>query len=156
VGTFDNQVQNGIAAAPPPAITPAMKEYLQQTKPWVRFMSVLGFIAVALMVLCGFAVMIFSASMSSRFGPSGVPMAFLGFIYLVLGLIYVFPAIFLYRYADGIKKAITVDLVGGMEDALRSQKSFWRYVGIIALIILIVYAIILVGLILFGIFNALR
>jgi hypothetical protein len=155
VGTFDSQLPNnrvGETQFPPapPAITSAMTEYLKQTKPWVRFISILLFIGIGLLVLGGLVIMISAGAMSSGgSSPFGaVPAALIGSIYAVLGLLYFFPALFLFRYADGIKKALTVDLVGGMEDALRNQKSFWRFLGILMLIILIVEVIAVVVLIL--------
>ena len=134
----------------PPVITSAMMEYLKQTKPWVRFISILGFIGTGFLLLLGLFLVLGASVLSSRFGSAfgGVPAALIGLIYLVLGAFYILPAVFLFRYASGIQKALTVDLMSGVEDALRSQKSFWRFVGVLMLILLILQVIVLVFLIL--------
>ena len=94
--------------------------------------------------------MVGSGFLSSRFGSAlgGVPTALIGLIYVVLGALYIIPVVFLFRYATGIQKALTMDLISGMEDALRSQKSFWRFVGILMLILLILQVVALVFVIL--------
>jgi hypothetical protein len=129
----------------PPVITSAMMEYLKQTKPWVRFISILGFIGTGFLLLLGLFLMLGAGVMSSRFGSAfgGVPMAAIGMVYLVLGALYILPAVFLFRYAAGIQKALTVDLTSGVEEALQSQKSFWRFVGILMLILLILQVVVL-------------
>ena len=134
----------------PPVITSPMVEYLRQTKPWVRFISILGFIGTAFLLLAGLFLMVGSGFLSSRFGSAlgGVPTALIGLIYVVLGALYIIPVVFLFRYATGIQKALTMDLISGMEDALRSQKSFWRFVGILMLILLILQVVALVFVIL--------
>ena len=135
----------------PPAITPAMMEFLKQTKPWVRFVSIMGFIGTALLFLIGLFLILGAGLVSSlsqtAFG--GAPVGVIGFVYAALGLLYFFPDLHLFRYADGIKKALSLDPVGGVEDALRHQKSFWRFVGILVLIVLILQIVALIGVIVF-------
>ena len=123
-----------------------MVEYLRQTKPWVRFISILGFIGTGFLLLAGLLLIVGSSFVSSRFGSGlgGVPIALIGLLYAILGALYIIPVVFLFRYANGIQKALSVDLTGGMEDALRSQKSFWRFVGILMLILLILQVVVLV------------
>ncbi len=134
----------------PPVITSAMMEYLKQTKPWVRFISILMFIGTGFLLLAGLIFMLGASVMSSRFGSTfgGVPAAVVGLVYVVLGALYIIPAVFLFRYAAGIQKALTVDLMSGVEEALRSQKSFWRFVGILMVIMLILWVVVLAFIIL--------
>ena len=49
------------------AVTPAMLEWLRQTRPWVRFLSIMGFLAALLMVCLGL-FMGFAGSMAGMFG----------------------------------------------------------------------------------------
>ena len=134
----------------PPVITSAMVEYLKQTKPWVRFISILMFVGTGFLLLAGILFVLGASAMSSRFGSAfgGAPAALIGLVYVVLGALYIFPAVFLFRYASGIQKALTVDLISGMEEAIRSQKSFWRFVGILILIMMILWVVVLAFIIL--------
>jgi hypothetical protein len=133
---------------PPPQesygpITPLMIEHLRATKPWVRFMSVILFITVVLMVLVALAMLIMPRGM----GGSGVS-SLIAIVYLALAALYVVPAYFLYQFASSIRN---LEKGGGdvaMEEALGSQKSFWRFVGITTLIVICIYVIVIAFMIL--------
>ena len=133
--------QQPLPAPPaPPAITPAMMGYLKQTKPWVRFLSIMGFIGTGLLFLVGL-LLIFGAGILARFTSTaigGLPLVLAGCLYAALGCVCFFPALYLFRFADAIQKALIRDQVGGMEEALKHQKSYWTFMGILVLIILII------------------
>jgi len=57
-----------------------------------------------------------------------------GWLYILLGVIYIPPGVFLYRTASAIKRMNTGDPTTALEDALKNQKSFWRFVGILSLV----------------------
>ena len=113
---------------------------LLQTKPWVRFISVMMFICSALMVLVGFFMMLGGAIGNS---PPGFNMGFLGLIYIVMAVLYIVPAVFLWRYADRIALFAQERSTGALALALEAQKSFWKFVGILMLVVLSIYAVII-------------
>ncbi len=80
----------------------------------------------------------------------------MGAVYLLIGLVYLMPCVFLIRYAGGIKKMSTADLAGGMEAALKHQKSFWKFLGIFMLSVLVVYFLAIAALILFFVFRFMK
>jgi hypothetical protein len=108
---------------------------LRQTKPWVRFVSVIMLIASAFMVLGGAFMMLAGAAATP-----GTPGAFLGLIYMVMAVLYIVPAVFLWRYADRIDIFLRQRSPRTLASALEAQKSFWKFVGILTLIVLCVYA----------------
>jgi hypothetical protein len=119
-------------------VTPLMVDHLRATRPWVLLISIVMFIAAGFMVLGGLAMMFMPTSPAMGgfgFGP------LLGLIYFVMSALYIAPAYLLLKYASHIK-----DLVNGggdvaMENALGSQKSFWRYSGIVTLIVIGLYVL---------------
>lgn len=111
-------------------VTPAVLDMLSQTQPWVRFLSVLGFIASGLMALVGLC----GATMSRSMG-------FIFLIYIPMALLYFFPSLFLFRYASRIADLRLTRGVEQLENALAAQKSFWKFVGIAALIVIFVYLV---------------
>jgi amino acid transporter len=121
-------------------ITPLMIEHLTGTKPWVRLMSVILFISVALMVLLAGVLLLMPT-------PSPMGSGFtliIAVVYLGVGLLYLFPAYFLHQYASAIRN---LEQGGGdvaMEEALRSQKSFWRFVGIATVVVIVLYILMIV------------
>ena len=120
-------------------ITPLMIEHLRATKPWVRLMSIVLFISVGLILVGAVVILLVPTTM----GGSGLSLL-IAVVYLALGGLYLFPAYFLHQFASAIRN---LDQGGGdvaMEEALRSQKSFWRFVGIMTLVVICIYAIIIV------------
>ena len=137
--------------ASPPAITTTMVDSLRQTKPWVRFLSILGFVMAGLMMLVGFVCQLLGivASMSppSRLkSPLSAPaMILIGLAYMGLAVLYFLPALYLYRFAEAIKRLPALDGASGMEEALRHQELFWRFAVVAILGTLVFYALALIG-----------
>jgi hypothetical protein len=121
-------------------------ELLRKTKPWVRFLSVLGFIGLALALLAGLASLVMAAAAGSIAGPQVIPVIGI----FVMSLLQ-FPALlFLGRYAGRIKNLVTSGHPQDLEDAIAAQKSFWKYVGILTIVIIILYIVALVGALVFA------
>jgi hypothetical protein len=143
---------------PAAALTPLAHEYLDQTRPWVRFMSILVFSGAALMVLAGFAlvVMVMTGAMAARSssGLTAVGGIALGFFYLALACLYIAPGIFLHRYAAAIRQLKTTCTSSALEDVIRHQKSFWRYVGVLSAVGLVVSVLLVVFAIIAGVLGA--
>lgn len=108
---------------------------LRQTKPWVRFISVMlffgaGFIAIIGLVFVAFGM---GGAMPGPLGP------IMGLVYIVMALLYVVPGVFLWKYADRIGVFLREQTPGRLTLALESQKSFWKFMGILMLVVLCVY-----------------
>jgi hypothetical protein len=118
-------------------VTPKVVEMLRQTQPWVRFLSVLAFIAFGLLLLAGGGLL---------FGMTAgrAELAIMFVVYGVMGGLYLGPAIFLGRYASNIAKLRMTLRADDLESAMEAQKSFWRFAGIVALIVLLLYVLVLV------------
>jgi hypothetical protein len=103
-------------------------DILRRTQPWVRLVAILLFISVAFMVLSGLAV----GMMGLFSGESG--MAALMFVYPLAGLLYLFPGIYLTRYASHIGGYIANPQSAQLELALDAQRAFWKFVGVLAIV----------------------
>jgi len=114
-------------------------EMLRQTRPWARFIAVLIFIGAAFMLIGGivFTVGVMTAGPGFRGGPP----AFFGVICVVLAGLYIMPAIYLKRYASRITDLINLNRADMLEAALEAQKSFWKFVGIVAAITIALYIV---------------
>jgi hypothetical protein len=123
--------------------------YLNETRPWVKFLAIVGFVFIALMVVLSFVMVFAMSSLPAAPGQQPLPRAFgavFGFFYLLLSALYVMPCLFLYRYAKGIA-AIPGTGQSALEDALKNQKSFWKFMGILMAIVLCIYGFfLLIGL----------
>ena len=77
---------------------------LTQIRKWSMFFSVLGFIFIALMVFAGLIMAAMSSSLAGT-GLGKLPMALIGIVYFVFGIIYIFPVLYLYKFSVNAKKS---------------------------------------------------
>lgn len=127
-------------------ITPIAQQYLDQTRPWVRFMSIMHFVGAGFMLLVGIAMLGFSviggvaARNNGEVGAlrSAIGAAVVAVVYVFVAFLYVAPGVYLSRYASAITYLKTSGNAAALEDALKHQKSFWRYIGILTVVALIV------------------
>jgi hypothetical protein len=103
------------------------------------------------MVLIGGGLFIMGAAMGARHGG---PPAFLGCIYIPFALLYFFPALFLFQYASLITRFQNTPDAQSLHAALAKQKSFWKFVGIMMVVILSIYLIFIIVMIIAGIAGA--
>lgn len=122
-------------------------EAMRQTRPWVLFLGVLGFISVGLMVLLGFGVMAMG-------GVKGMPSGALGIVYIILGAVYVIPSLYLWRFGSRIGTLVQFRSTTSLRDALVQQKSFWRFVGILSAVLIVVYVLVIVVAMAVGVMTA--
>ena len=127
-------------------------EHLRNTKPWVRLLSVMGFIGSALLVIVALAMMVGSGFMGEQF--SGAMGIGLGVAYLLFALFYIYPSVCLWRYATAIQTLLSTRRTIDLETALGQQKSFWRFVGILTAVMLVLYALGIVAAIVIGAMGA--
>jgi vacuolar-type H+-ATPase subunit I/STV1 len=143
-------------------LTPLAHDYLDQTRPWVRFMSIVVFVMSGLMVLLGIAMLavsVFGGFASRDTGAPGVlggvmVGGLLALLYVALAFVYVAPGLYLARYASAIKRLKTNFDPGTLEDALKHQKSFWRFVGILTAIGLVLSVVGMVLAVVVGVIAA--
>ena len=158
---FDSAATDG--GVPIASLTPLAQQYLDQTRPWVRFMSVMTFVSAGLMALVGIGTLLVAVlggvpatgdeGPKARAFAAGVA-AGQAFVFVLLAFVYVAPGLYLARYATAIKRLKANATAGGLEDALKHQKSFWRFVGILSVIGLAVAAVVIVLGILAGVIAA--
>ena len=124
------------------------KEFLEETAKWTKFLAILGFVGIGLMVL-GSLVMLFAPSslMSNGDFPFGGKI-FMMLLYLAFAVLYYFPISYLYQFSENTKKAIENNDNNAIRDAFEFLKSHYKFMGILTIILLAFYAImIFIGLI---------
>ena len=124
------------------------KEFLKETAKWTKFLAILGFVGIGFMVL-GSLVMLFAPSslMSNGDFPFGGKI-FMMLLYLAFAVLYYFPISYLYQFSENTKKAIENNDNNAIRDAFEFLKSHYKFMGILTIILLSLYAIIIfIGLI---------
>lgn len=142
--SYDDRAQTGDGEVPPEIV-----EAMRQTRPWVLFLGVLGFLSVGLMALLGLGVMVAN--------PKGMPGGgALGLVYILLGVLYVVPALYLWRYGGRIGTLVQFPSMDALRDALVQQKSFWRFSGIMVAVLMGIYFLVILGAMAYGVMNVLH
>ncbi|WP_196138680.1 DUF5362 family protein [Aliikangiella sp. G2MR2-5] len=120
---------------------------LRETKGWARMCSIMGFIGCGFMILAGIAIMVGGAAFQQAANtntPTGMGIGIgigMGLFYLVFALLYFFPSLYLFRYSSRIQQALVSQSIADIAAALEQQKSFWKFAGIIVLIMFVFFAI---------------
>ena len=124
------------------AITEEMVNALRGTKGWVQLIGILMFIGAAFMVI-GALGMIFGGAMMAS-GAPGMPQGMftgVGVVYLVMSVVYIFPATYLVKYGSAIGRLVSDGRAEDMEAALQQQQKFWKFVGVLALVMIVLMVI---------------
>lgn len=144
----DTQPLYHATEAPSPAGSPVDSrciDALSRTKPWVRFMAVMGFIMVGFTLLAALFMLgmgLFAGEFSELGAAQGFAMCLM---YIVAAVIYGFPTVALWKYGTAINTASMNTTHDTFFTALEKQRSFWKIVGIITLIWLILIIVIIIA-----------
>lgn len=119
------------------------KGFLKETSKWAYFLSILGFIGVGFVVLAA----VFSGALFANIGhynPSirGFGMlggSFITALYLIVAALYFFPIYYLNRFASKANLAIKENNSELLATSFKYLKSHFKYIGVMALIILCLY-----------------
>jgi len=106
---------------------------LAATRPWVRLVSILLFAGAGLGLLA--AVVAMAATGQFAGGP---PALLVGLLQAFSCALYLVPAYFLYKYSGAIGDFLLSGAAAELEVALVCQKSFWKFVGILTLVMTVV------------------
>lgn len=132
-------------------IDPVTKTHLSETARWARFLAVLGMIVLAL----GLVVSLMGATVFTRFFgfPTGVEddanttlgAVRIGMVVgtLITSAIIFFPLLFLLRFATAMRRAIAANDQSRLNEAFQNLKVYFRYLGILVIIFLVIYGIII-------------
>jgi hypothetical protein len=145
------------AWSPAGGVVPAtIVEALRQTRPWVIFLSVLGFLGSGAMVLGGIFIMItgFAASDVAGASPLGFITPFLGLVYILLAAVYIVPSILLWRFGASIGQFLLRSDMETLSDTIVRQKAFWRFVGIFTVVLMAIYFLAIIAGVIAGIVAA--
>ncbi len=121
-------------------------KYLKTGAGWAKFIAIVGFVFTGLIVLGGLISGVFFAFMGNQMGMSGFPFPpfIFGFIYLIIAIIYFFPTFYLFKFATKAQDAIRMLDSNNIEASLLNLKSFFKFSGIM---IIVVFALYFIGII---------
>jgi hypothetical protein len=123
-------------------ITNASRNFLDEIAKWAKFLSILGFVLIGvLLVFAFFATPIFEIAMEKQ---TGTPTS-LGFTMLItnlgLAIIYFFPVYYLLQFSNKMKKALVDKNEDTLAKAFEMLKSHYKFIGVFTIITLSLYAL---------------
>ena len=125
---------------------------LKEAAKWARFIAIIGFIISALMVLFALFAGTLLSSMGAGFGDfSMIGSGLIAGFYLVLALIWFFPNLFLFRFSSQMQQSIRLNEQIKLQQALTNLKAYFKFLGILFLVIICIYALVFIVAIIMGI-----
>lgn len=127
---------------------------LRESAKWSFFLSILGFIGIGFMVLAGLFMSTMMAGIPSGTmgsSPFAAIQGVLGGVYIVMALLYFFPVFYLYKYASGMKTALSSNDSALLTNSLVYLKSHHKFLGVTAIVVISIYILMIIGFVVFGI-----
>jgi hypothetical protein len=121
--------------------------YLTEAAKWAKFLAVVGFVVCVIVLLVAiFLGPSFTSSISELdtevpAGSSSLGNAILIFYVAIIVILYFFPLLYLYNFGSRLNTAIKHNDQASLNASFRNLKSCLKYLGILTIIILCVYAI---------------
>ncbi len=121
------------------ALNQASRDYLLETAKWARFLAIVGFVFISLMTVAVIAVALYSSSLVAVL-PIGGGIFFIVYL-IIMSSIYVFPILFLYRFANHTKLVVKSSDIEQLSTGLKNLKSLYKFMGIMMIVVLIIYGL---------------
>ena len=111
---------------------------------WGKFLAIVGFIFLGLMVLGAIAMLVGSSFIAANqprgFGNTqAMPMTFASILYLLMAVLYFFPTLYLLKFSNKVKMAWEHKNQSDFDEAIVNLKSLFKFVGILTIVILGLY-----------------
>jgi len=120
------------------------KAHLLETARWTKFLAIVGFVSLGLMILVGLFAAVGISAMSSMYADTPLGPGFGTIImlaYVATALFTFFPVFYLYKYSVLVKPGILNSNQEQFNLALSYQRRMFKFMGILTLVILGLYAV---------------
>ena len=116
------------------------KIYLKEIAMWGKFLAILGFIKFGFLLLYAIVFPLISHKLESHFDHD-LPVIGITLFFLFMAVLVYFPSNFLYCFARYTKRALKQNDQDIIRHAFQSLKAYYRYVGILVIIMLCLYPV---------------
>lgn len=123
-------------------IDPVTKAHLSETARWARFLAILGFVFLVLMIVAIIGMFIYMSSGAMEMPDGGSPM-FPGFgvamavYYIIIAAIWFIPLLYLLRFSGAMRTALHGNDQQALNTSFLNLKSCFKFVGIVTIILLV-------------------
>lgn len=125
-------------------VTEDIRSYIYETAKWAKFLSIVGLVIAGWLVILAFSASAFETALSQT--PGGEQLAAMGstvlmVVFLLSALVYFYPSLMLFKYAMAAKHAVLYADQESLTVAMSKMKSFFKFWGILTIVILAFYAL---------------
>ena len=107
-----------------------IREYLLETARWGKFLAILGFIGLVLMVIFIAFLLGFAGSGSE---------SIIALVYILMTLLYYFPISYLYQFSVDITNGVNSNDQELFTSGLKNLKSLFKFQGIVTIVGISIY-----------------
>jgi len=138
-------INNPITQLEQLTLTSASKSFLKETAKWAKFLAILGFVFIGLMVVFAlFSTTIFDLASKMQEGVPANLGLIMAVVYLVLAVIYFFPVYYLLQFSNKMKKALSTKDDEILAKAFEMLKSHYKFIGVFTIITISLYVLLIV------------
>ena len=115
--------------------------YLAETAKWAKFLSIVGFVVCGLMIILG---LLMGTIMGGIMGSAGMPFgntAIFSVIYIAIAALYFMPCLYLFKFSKSMQMALKAGDSAQLREGLKNLKSSFKFLGMLTVIILALYAV---------------
>lgn len=134
------ELENTTAQEKPVMGNENIEMYIKETAKWGKFLAIVGYVVMGLLVLIAIAVMLGMSALSKTTGHSIFPV-WIGMIYILLAGVYYVPITFLYRFSVRAAQAVENNDEEEYTAAFENLKSLFKFMGIVTIVMFAIYAI---------------
>ena len=132
-------------------VSPKMKESLLSSMKWIQFFVILSCVGMGILVIIAIVML----AMSSFFPVAEAEMSPLfmlgmGLLYLVVGVVYVYPIVKGFKLIDHTRKALRAGTNSDFEASADDLHSIMKYCGWLTIISFVLYIIFMIAIVLFA------
>jgi uncharacterized integral membrane protein len=114
------------------------QKFLRETCRWVFILAIIGFVVSGLLLFIGIFALIFFNDVNTQ---GVIPVYMLSSIYIVIAVIGFFPSVYMYSFSRRMANALREKNTEDLTAAFSKLKSYFKFLGIAALIMIAFYII---------------
>ena len=132
-------------------VSPKMKESLLSSMKWIQFFVILCCFAVVILTIIAIVMLVMSSFFPVE-NPDMSPLIMLGMglLYLVFGVLYVYPIVKGFKLIDHTRKALRAGTNSDFEASADDLHSIMKYCGWLTIISFVLYIIFMIAAVVFA------
>lgn len=127
--------------------------FLEMAK-WTKFLAIMGFIMMGIMIVAGLFMGSIFASIPGYNAVGALSGIGFAIFYTLISAIYFYPIYALYKFSTLIKPALAYNDTAMFNEAIAYKKNMFKYMGILTIILIAMYALFFMFAIMIGVIGS--